>query len=140
MRIKGEHLFVYGTLLLPQIMQQVTGQRYFSLAASLHDHARYGIRGKTYPGIVQQDGASVAGRLYINVTPVAWRRLDDYEDHFYQRQYVEIETIHGLYHAWTYVVPESKRQRLTRRDWSLHQFKQRHLEGFLQHLETRRHS
>ena len=141
MRMTGEHLFVYGTLLVPQIMQQVSGQRHFSLSATLHDYARYGLLGKTYPGIVQQQGAGVAGRLYLNVSPAAWRRLDYYEDHLYQRQYVQVETATaGVFHAWTYVVPDSLRSRLTKRDWSLSQFRQRHLQGFLQHVTSRRHS
>jgi gamma-glutamylcyclotransferase (GGCT)/AIG2-like uncharacterized protein YtfP len=137
MRINGEHLFVYGTLLLPEIMQRVTGQRYFYQPADLHDYARYQVRGKRYPAIIHQPGELVQGILYINVSPVAWQRLDDYEDHFYVRELVEVQTVSGeSARAWAYVIPPSQQQRLSPRDWSLSQFRQRHLREFLQHLES----
>lgn len=141
MRKTGEHLFVYGTLLLPKIMQQVSQQRHFSRKAILYNFARYKVRGKRYPGIVREHGASVTGLLYSNVTPAAWRRLDDYEGHFYQRQQVEVELGQNEYClAWVYLVPVSQRHRLGWRDWSFAQFRQRHLQGFLQHLLSRRHA
>ena len=140
MRYRGEHLFVYGTLLLPQIMHQVSGQRHFSSPARLHEYARYGIRGKPYPGIVSQQYASVAGLLYLNLKPAAWQRLDYYEDDYYQRQRVQVEVEAGDYlNAWSYVVPQPKSHILTTHDWSLLQFQQQHPQGFLRHLSSRRH-
>lgn len=140
MRMTGEHLFVYGTLLLPQVMMQVTGQRYFSLPATLHNYARYGVRGKAYPGIVSEHGANVSGMLCLNIKPGAWQRLDDYEDHFYQRQYVKVETAAGSDYAWAYVVPDTLCACLTNRVWSVEQFSHCHLQGFLHRLDLRHHS
>jgi gamma-glutamylcyclotransferase (GGCT)/AIG2-like uncharacterized protein YtfP len=137
---RGVHLFVYGTLLLPQIMQGVCGQRYFSEPAILPGYARYGLRGKRYPGIVSQEHAKVAGMLYLDLQPAAWRRLDRYEDYFYQRQRVQVATDNGqILQAWTYIIPEEKRHLLTERAWSLRQFRQRHLQGFMQHIASTQH-
>lgn len=135
LRYRDEHLFVYGTLLLPQIMQRVCGRRHFSQPAILSGYARYGLRGKSYPGIVAEENATVAGVLYLGLRPAAWRRLDAYEGDFYVRQRVQVETENGQpLSAWTYVIPENKRHLLLGHDWSLLQFQQRHLQGYLERL------
>ncbi|MFO7603380.1 MAG: gamma-glutamylcyclotransferase family protein, partial [Gammaproteobacteria bacterium] len=140
MNSNPEHLFVYGTLLLPQIMQAVSGQRHIACAAVLHDYARYALRGKPYPGIVPQPGASVAGLVYCRLRAAAWQRLDDYEDRFYRRRQVVVELDSGArVMAWTYVIAEQQRALLSTRDWSLAQFRQRYLQGYLPRLHARRH-
>ena len=140
MSFNGEPLFVYGTLLVPEIMQLVTGQRHFYQSACLHDYARYTVRGKHYPGITHQPGQQVQGVLYMNVSPAAWQRLDSYEDHFYVREQVEVQIVADeICRAWAYVVPPAQRQRLSPREWSLNLFSQRHLPGFLHQLQSRRY-
>ncbi len=139
MKYSGEHLFVYGTLLVPQVLRQVCGKVSSAESAILHDFARFGIRGKPYPGIVPMDGACVTGMLYWNLRPAAWQRLDAYEDYFYQRQCLQVECATGEYRlAWSYVIPAQKRHKLTAHEWSLGQFRQRHLQGFLQRIRSRR--
>ena len=83
------HVFTYGSLMFPEVWLRVTGQPGVALAARLDGYARYAVSGVSYPGIVAELG-SVAGVLYLDVTPEALARLDRFEGNEYLRREVVV--------------------------------------------------
>lgn len=112
------HVFVYGTLLIPDIMREVTGRQYAGTTAVLRGYRRYRIRNRSYPGVVVEAGAEVHGMLF-EVGPVALAALDRYEDPFYERRKLIVEAGDTAREAYVYVIPDSRRHLVEPRDWDL---------------------
>ena len=132
------HLFAYGTLEIPAVMSAVTGQHYPGEAALLPGYTRYLLVNKQYPGIVPRENAEVTGVLYRNLSPDIWRRLDRYEDDFYQRQRVTVFTAGGeSLDAWTYIIPVNKHDLLSQLPWDRRHFIKHRLRRFLAGIAAR---
>lgn len=112
------HVFVYGTLLVPDIMRDVTGRQYAGEAATLRGFHRYRVRGHSFPGIVPEADSRVDGMVFT-IGPAALAAIDRYEDDFYERRTVEVETANDRLQAYAYVIPEHRRHLLESRDWDL---------------------
>lgn len=91
------NLFVYGTLLVPEIWDLVTGgDRSPRVEASLADFAIHRVRGATFPAVVRRPGAGpVPGELVRDLTGPVLDRLDAYEDSFYERKAVAVRLCSG---------------------------------------------
>jgi len=127
-----EHaVFTYGTLQIPEIMLAVTGQTFRSQSAILPDFARYSIRDKVYPAIVQAAGMSVSGILYSGIDHQTLGLLDVFEDILYERRDVEVFTENTIRSAMTYVIADRYRQCLSPELWDIEQFKVQYLENYL---------
>ncbi len=132
------HLFAYGTLEIPAVMYAVTGQHYPAEAARLPGYTRYLLQNKPYPGIVPGEHSEVNGMLYRNLSPQIWRRLDRYEDDFYQRQQVTIITARGeSLDVWTYVIPANKHHLLSQIPWDPRYFTKHRLRRFISGIANR---
>lgn len=84
------HVFTYGSLMFPEVWQRVVRGEYRSAPARLDGHARFGIAGETYPGMVAAPGASVEGVLYFDVSPEDVAALDHFEGNEYRRELVGV--------------------------------------------------
>lgn len=111
-------VFVYGTLLIPDIMREVTGRQYAGMPASLPDYRRYRLRDRSYPGVVAEAGGRVDGMLF-EMGPVALAALDRYEDPCYERRLLDVELENEVRQAYVYVIPDSCRHLIEFRDWDL---------------------
>lgn len=118
MPAQRHHVFVYGTLLIPDIMREVTGRQYAGTPATLHGYRRYRLRHRSYPGLVAEEGANVEGMLF-EVGPVALAALDRYEDPCYERRTLNVETGDGVYQAYVYVIPDSRRHLVESKEWDI---------------------
>ena len=124
-------IFTYGSLLFAEIMQAVTGTHFPSQSAVLKDYARYRVRGASYPGIVYAPGASVAGRLYLDVDSAAVEHLDFFEGDLYGRISVDVHTDEGILSAQTYVIAPDKMHYLSKTAWDPDAFRARDYDTFL---------
>lgn len=84
------HVFTYGSLMFAQVWQRVVRGDYRSAPAWLDGYARFAVRDETYPGMVAQAGASVAGVLYFDVAPSDVAALDAFEGIEYRRDTVRV--------------------------------------------------
>ena len=126
------HVFTYGTLMIPSVMEAVTGSRFAYRNAILHGYARFRLEGATYPGLIPLKDAATDGVLYLDVDPPSMARLDAFEGSFYDRVRVEVETAEGERRkAEVYVVASTHRHRLTAEIWHLDDFRREHLAAFL---------
>lgn len=102
------HIFTYGSLMFAQVWQRVVRADYRSAPARLDGYARFAIHDETYPGMVAQAGASVAGVLYFDVAPPDVAALDAFEGIEYRRDMVRVtldtgETVDAA--AYVYLLP-----------------------------------
>ena len=125
-------LFVYGTLQIPEVFQAVTGCLLPAEPARLADHARYRLKGLSYPGLVAEIGAVTEGLLFRRLVPREVAPLDAFEDDFYERLAVCVTTLSGeTVKAEAYVVPAASRYRIDPRPWCLDEFRSQSLAAFL---------
>lgn len=105
----GCHIFTYGSLMFAPVWQRVVQGQCRSCAARLDGHARFAITGETYPGMVAQAGASVAGVLYFDVSGEDVDALDAFEGCEYRRTQVLVTLQTGETVAagtYIYLLPE----------------------------------
>ena len=126
------HLFTYGTLMVPEIMTAVSGAEFEGRPAILRDHARYCLQGETYPGLIEEPGASVDGVAYLHLTPEALQRLDRFEGEWYERKTVRLDApLDGDAEAQTYLLHPIAHSHIVRKPWTLDDFKRDGIRCFL---------
>jgi gamma-glutamylcyclotransferase (GGCT)/AIG2-like uncharacterized protein YtfP len=125
-------LFSYGTLQFPDVLSAVTGCHLEGDKAVLDDYACYLVKGKVYPGIVAEPGASVEGLVYKGIGEAHFRKLDRFEGELYERVRVCVTEMEGNpMQTWTYVIRDAMRDRLARTPWNREDFEAGHLPAFL---------
>lgn len=87
-------LFVYGTLMAPEVMQCLVGRVPPCTPAVLHGYTRHPVVGFCFPGIITAaEGKSVVhGLLYTDLTRDELALMDWFEDEEYTRTNVVVET------------------------------------------------
>jgi len=126
------NIFTYGTLMIPSVMNAVTGGDFRSEKATLRGYARYRVKGEVYPGIVPDSDACVDGVVYQDVDEASVERLDTFEGQFYERVRVSLETpAGGALGADTYVVRPENGSELSTQPWEFEHFRAEGLERFL---------
>ena len=125
-------LFVYGTLEIPQVVKKVLGTTLVGEYAELPGFERFLLMNRNYPGIIRNPTTRVDGVLYHGVTPQYFKLLDRYEDKFYERSRVEVETSDSqIVTAWAYVVPLRYKRELSNKSWNREEFTRAQLKRFL---------
>ena len=132
------HVFAYGSLMIPEVIQAVIGREVFGELATLAGYLRQGLLGFSYPGLVKCPDASVDGRLYRDLGATDLLRLDAFEDDFYERHMLTVETRNGEIHqVGVYVLAPESVGLLDGRPWCEETFRRRHLRGFLSSYRPR---
>lgn len=132
------NLFVYGTLLFPEIRNLVGRRQFQSTDATLEGFEIYRVKNAVYPGIVKQDGGIVPGQILSHITPAEINFFDQYEDDFYQRITVAVTTPdESEISAECYAVPLiTSREILTKVVWTADWFSTNHYADFLNRLKS----
>jgi gamma-glutamylcyclotransferase (GGCT)/AIG2-like uncharacterized protein YtfP len=90
------HVFAYGTLIEPGLLDAVLGHKHLGerLSARLAGYQRVSDATYPYPYVVATSGAWVDGVLLMDLSPYDMRLLDRYEEvqsGVYRREAVEVE-------------------------------------------------
>lgn len=129
------NLFVYGTLMFPEVFTAVTGVEARGVRASLPGFARRAVLGEAYPAIAPRFGAQVPGVCYQQLPAHLLSALDAYEGPEYLRERQRVQCAGSVPRvAWCYVFPARLRPRLALHDWDEAAFARNHLRGYLQRL------
>jgi gamma-glutamylcyclotransferase (GGCT)/AIG2-like uncharacterized protein YtfP len=126
-------LFVYGTLMLPEVMHAVSGYHGPGEHAILNRYRRRLVAGEVYPAIVEAAGETVDGLVYRGLDGRQLARLDRFEGEMYRRVGVEVLVDAVAVQAQVYVLEPRFRHRLTDRPWSLQDFAESGLRRFREH-------
>lgn len=124
-------LFVYGTLMVPEIMFAVCRHRGPGQPATLFGYHRRRVTGEAYPAITRCDGEQVQGICHSGLSAAQGRLLDSFEGEMYRRHTVSIRTALGERLAEAYVLAPHARAQLSREPWSLESFVATQLDGFM---------
>lgn len=124
-------LFVYGTLMVPEVMRAVCGHTGPGEAGLLVDYRRRQVLGEVYPAITACKGESVEGLVYRNLGSVQMKALDLFEGELYCRALVDVRTRRSEAAIWTYVLAPEYRHVLSDEPWSLAMFRTQGLAAFL---------
>jgi len=126
-------LFAYGTLLVPEIWFAVAGRDCPSEEATLPEYEIRRVKGGNFPGIIRAgETDSVPGRIFTDLDAETLRRLDAYEDTFYERIGVTLLDRRGNpLESEAYVVPDRNREVLSDEPWTLEWFREHAMADYL---------
>jgi len=129
--VKTQHLYTYGTLQVAAIIERIVGRPLAGVPARLDGYARFRVRGRVYPAIVEAAGAEVSGVLYPGLEAAELDRLDFYEGDLYERREVSVWEGAVAHRAATYVLRPELRHELTDEPWDMAAFLRDHLDEYL---------
>ncbi|MCZ6803194.1 MAG: gamma-glutamylcyclotransferase [Proteobacteria bacterium] len=118
----SNNVFAYGTLMLPKVVEALTGNLFTPKAAILNGYSRYVFKDKCYPGIIEDKTGSVEGVLYVNIDDRTLSIFDWLEDTIYERHLLTVQIKDEKLQAFTYVVPEKHQHKLDNTAWTLEKF------------------
>jgi gamma-glutamylcyclotransferase (GGCT)/AIG2-like uncharacterized protein YtfP len=125
-------LFCYGTLMFAPVRRLHSRRALATESAVLRGYARHALRGSSYPGIVPDANATVAGLLVRGISPALLARLDRWEGAEYERTPVRVETARGeRVPAVSYVLALRAAQRILPQDWDAAAFERHELDRWL---------
>jgi gamma-glutamylcyclotransferase (GGCT)/AIG2-like uncharacterized protein YtfP len=116
------NLFVYGTLMLPEIWFKVTKEDVSHDKALLEGFFRSKLKGEVYPGIFKKSGYSVDGVIYYDVSILAIKKLDIFEGERYRRIGVTVNINDKSVSADTYELSTNFHHLITGEEWNLEEF------------------
>jgi gamma-glutamylcyclotransferase (GGCT)/AIG2-like uncharacterized protein YtfP len=129
--VKTQHLYTYGTLQVAAIIERIVGRALAGEPARLEGYARFRVKGRVYPAIVEAAGCEVPGVLYAGLEAAELDRLDFYEGDLYERREVSVWAGAGVQRAATYVLRSELRHELSDEGWELAGFLRDHLDEYL---------
>jgi gamma-glutamylcyclotransferase (GGCT)/AIG2-like uncharacterized protein YtfP len=133
-------LFAYGSLMFPEVTSIVLGRNVNDddfLDAMLRHYRRVAIPERSYPTCIKFAGSSVKGTVILNLSEDDLKKLDAYEESFYRRMEVNVETARGSISAYAYVDSRDPLPfELT--EWDRETFARDFLSNFVQGLRSRR--
>ena len=123
-----KHLFVYGTLLNDEILEQLLSFVPEKTNATLFGYKRVQVKDEVYPGIFPHATSSVVGLLLGGLSHQHLTILDNYETPHYQREKVELILPDSKrIHSETYVYKSQYFKYLSDQPWSNEYFRSEHL-------------
>ena len=127
------NLFVYGTLMLPEVSQKIFGQSSDERACLEHYQSikiHFGEEELFYPALIEQFGAKTNGILFRNLSEDELIFIDEYEGDEYERKLVQVEANSEKIEAWCYIWKSDNAYKL-KGNWNIDWFKQNFLDDFL---------
>src|SRR5262245_53359830 len=103
--MKPRPLFVYGSLIVPDVLDALLGRIPDGVDASLPGWSARCLRGLEYPGLVADDDATAVGQLTYDLTADEIALIDEWESDFYERQLVHPVVDGSVVPADAYVLP-----------------------------------
>ncbi|MFC4062017.1 gamma-glutamylcyclotransferase family protein [Planomonospora corallina] len=119
-------LFVYGTLMFPEVLRALLGRVPESAPAVAEGWRAARLPGQVYPVLVPAGEGTARGLLITGLTAAEWRVLDEYEGPMYELRPVEL-TDGRRGHAYVTVDPAAAAPD----DWDAERFVAEHLDAYL---------
>jgi len=130
-------LFVYGTLMFPEVLEVLLGRTPEMAPAALDGWRAAALADRVYPGLVAatRPGVAAAGRVLLGLDDHERGVLDAFEESIYERRTVELaDGREATTYVWLdgdAVLPD---------DWDPHTFARDHLAVYVDHWSTWRRS
>ncbi len=125
-----QHVFVYGTLLFPEILEGLTGKVFVLKDAELKNYQRLQVSSGDYPAAVKKEGESIKGKVVLDVDPLSIEMLLFYEGEDYDCIELELDTESEKITAKVFVWNNDP-EYLIEKDWDTEHFKQQFLQDYI---------
>lgn len=137
-----QNVFVYGTLMYPQVLESIINRVPRHSKAVVQGYRRYAIQGQVFPGVIpSSQDSSVQGLVLFELTPSEMDIFDEFEGDEYVKVSVapQLVTINDpavdnntmtIEDASMYVWTDSLKH-LLRGDWNPDSFAEIHLERYV---------
>ncbi|WP_344863349.1 gamma-glutamylcyclotransferase family protein [Planomonospora alba] len=123
---EGRALFVYGTLMFPEVLRALLGRVPDSAPAEVAGWRAARLPGRVYPVLVPAPEGTARGLLITGLTAAEWRVLDEYEGPMYELRPVELTDARR---GWAYVSADPAAA--SAEDWDAGRFVAEHLDAYL---------
>lgn len=126
-------VFVYGTLLAPEILSIVLGRnvrREDYRPATAKCFRRYALPDRPYPVMRSSAADETTGAVITTITDEELKRLDHFEATLYKRQLIDVITTNGNMQAFAYVDPGT--DTLSANEWSREAFERDYLHAYIE--------
>ncbi len=128
------NLFVYGTLLFPEVVFALTGKKFKTKNAILLDYKRYKIFdqhiSRKYPAIIESKSSVVKGKILFDIDEESLKILDFFEDKEYEKKTVIVQSDNKTFETIVYVWKNEFKNKLKSK-WSEEEFKKKHLYNYI---------
>ena len=116
------YVFVYGSLLFPEIADGLCGQKLKWENATLIGYSRFALKGADYPAIIKENSSKVEGKILLSLDQDSVELLTLYEGDEYEIVPVKVKTHSGSINAVAFVW-KAGNEFFEDFDWSKEQFK-----------------
>jgi len=125
-----QNIFVYGTLLFPEILKSLTGKSFKTSPAVLPGYKIHKVKDNNYPAIIQYNDSITTGLIIENMDDLSFRIISFYEGDEYTKRKLNVvannESVGALAFVWV-----KETDLLAEKEWDLSDFKQKHLGYYL---------
>lgn len=123
-------LFVYDSLLLPEIREKLIGKKEEGKEAILNGFKRVCVLGEDYPALIRQKGHCVKGEILFNVDETTLKLLTIFEGDEHDLRYVSAE-IEGKQVSTQVFLWKTGLDYTIDTEWSLEKFEKESLENYV---------
>ncbi len=125
-------LFVYGTLMWPDVLKAVIGRIPAMEDAILEGHRRLKIKNAIYPALIIAPSYTVKGKLIRGLSNKELLIIDDFEGDEYTRKEVMIKTATGnIEAAFVYIFNDDYLYLLKDEDWKPSELSEKVIKRFI---------
>ena len=128
-----QHVFVYGTLLFPDILKGLTGNTFEDRDAVLYGFKCLALKDADYPAIIAHAGSSVQGKVLFNVDERSLEILRFFEGSEYRSICVKVNVDNNRVKASVFVWIE-EHHRLDTADWNQVVFEKTALADYISYV------
>jgi len=126
------NIFVYGSLIIPQVMRRVTGRSFSSEEAFLRGYAQFRLKDEADAALIPFPDKETDGVVYYDVDEETAGRLDAFAGARFERIEVNVETEGRAWvEAQTHILRRAQRKRLATEPWDELKFRSRDMDAFL---------
>lgn len=125
-----QNVFVYGTLLFPEITKKLTGKTFKISPAELPGYKLYCVKNSDYPAIIRQKDSVTEGLVLENVDEFSLNIISFYEGDEYEKEKVTVNLNGKATDALTFVWVHGS-EFLENKEWDFRGFEKSGLEHYL---------
>ena len=129
-----KNVFVYGTLIFPEIVFSLTNKKFLMKDAILKGYKRFKVndphREQKGPALIEEKGGEVRGKILFDVDKDTIKILDKFEGESYEKKKVFVSVNGKKVEAIVYLGTNFNKDFL-HGEWSEEEFKQKHLDFYL---------
>ncbi len=125
-----QQVFIYGSLLFPEITKKLTGKSFKTSPAILKGYKMYCVKGCDYPAIIRENGTFTNGKIMRNVNETDILKMSFFEGDEYEIKKLRV-LINGKSEIALAFVWAKEIENLENKKWDFQEFEKNSLEYYI---------